>query len=198
MRQASIRDMASREHKRFFKYLQQDFSAGEYPPYFILHGQLQEGSLQGLVFTDSDGQDMAYALNAVHETRDMVLISYYAVLADFRGTGVGTQFLQAIAERHATCRGLVVEVEKPEEADSVEERDIRTRRIRFYEKAGFQSVPDVAYAIWGIPMHLMVRPVSDTYENLAADLPERMRDLYLPLLGRTFIHRMNVRRVKGE
>ena len=195
MAAATVRDMLPREYRHFFRCLQQDFPAGEYPPYFVLRSQLLGGALTGLVYTDTDGNDLAYALNAVQDERGMVLISYFAVLSDYRGTGVGSRFLLALADKYAQSRGLVVEVEKPETAQTEEEKAIRLRRIRFYERAGYLRVPAIEYAIWGIPMHVMIRPVQDAFEAMADELPERLRELYLPLLGRTFIHRMHARRM---
>jgi GNAT superfamily N-acetyltransferase len=189
----AIRDMRLQEFKRFFTYLQSDFPAGEYPPYAIMRAQLKRGALVGLVYVDASGEDTAYAFNAVQPGQGMVLVSYYAVLSSRRGTGVGSAFLHALAEKYQAYRGMVVEVEKPELASSEAERTLRARRVRFYERAGFRLVPAVDYAIWGIPMHLMLRPLQDGNSAIEAELPSLMRALYLPLLGQAFIRRMTLR-----
>ena len=189
----AIREMRLPEFKRYYANLTEDFHTGEYPPYAIMRAQVKRGALQGLVYTDDSGTDAAYAFNAEQSDYGMVLVSYYAVLASRRGTGVGSAFLDALAGRYRTYRGIVVEVEKPELADSEQERMLRGRRIRFYERAGFQLVPKVDYAIWGIPMHLMILPLQDSFSAIATELPTLMRALYLPLLGHAFIQRMRCR-----
>ncbi len=188
--QCGIRPMLKREHRRFYRLITQDFPLGEYPPYFVLHRQLCDGDLEGLVFSSEDDKDLAYSLNASGHANGWVLVSLFAVLKERRGVGTGSAFLAGMADRYRERQCLVVEVEKVEEARTEEERDIRERRIRFYERAGFRIAPGISYAIWGVPMHLMLKPLGSSFEELLPELPGRIREVYLMLMGKTFIHQM--------
>ena len=156
----------------------------------MLHRQLCDGDLEGLVFTSEEGKDLAYSLNASGHANGWVLVSLFAVLKESRGTGTGSAFLAGMAHLFQERKCLVVEVEKAEEAQTEGERVIRERRIRFYQRAGFRIVPGITYSIWGVPMHLMLKPLGASFEALLPELPERMREVYLMLMGKTFIHQM--------
>jgi ribosomal protein S18 acetylase RimI-like enzyme len=62
--------------------------------------------------------------------RDFVYVEYFAVAEQFRNQGYGKRLLQELFRK--TNLPVVLEVEKPED-------DIQRRRIRFYEKMGFQT-----------------------------------------------------------
>ena len=62
--------------------------------------------------------------------------------------------LKQLKERYGDTKGLIIEVEDPAAAKTEEDREIRERRIRFYERAGYQRLP-VKYWLVGQPMHLM-------------------------------------------
>lgn len=190
-----IRLMKTSEHRKFFEQIRQDFTEGEYPPYFVLHQQMLEGDLEGLVFIAPDGTTLAYALNAAGNSNGHILVSLLAVMKESRGTGIGSAFVAGLVKRYRGKACLIAEVEKPETASDEKERNTRIRRIRFYERAGFLIVPGIDYSIWGVPMHLMLMHLQDDFESLLKDLPIRMREVYLDLMGNAYIHQMVFRKV---
>ncbi|GIL11737.1 MAG: hypothetical protein BroJett038_04570 [Chloroflexota bacterium] len=99
-------------------------------------------------------------------------LKFIAVRQDIRGKGYGPLLLQdAIQQVRADGRratgwpylGLVLEVERPETAESDQDRQLRERRIQFYRRNGAVMIegtdyiaPPVALGQPPLPFHLMV------------------------------------------
>jgi GNAT superfamily N-acetyltransferase len=99
-------------------------------------------------------------------------LKFIAVRAELRGKRYGPLLLQdAIRQLRAAGRratgwpylGLVLEVERPETAENEQDRAIRERRIRFYQRNGAVMIdnldyvaPPVAPGQPSLPFHLMV------------------------------------------
>jgi GNAT superfamily N-acetyltransferase len=99
-------------------------------------------------------------------------LKFIAVRADLRGKRYGPILLKdALRQlrmdgRRATgwpYLGLILEVERPEAAENEQERELRERRIRFYERQGAVMIenldyvaPPVAPGQPSLPFHLMV------------------------------------------
>ena len=154
-----IRKVEEDEFPELFReHITSDFPRTEYPPY----GKFLESlrlSRRGLYFCGEDGEKLAYAfIDSVAESR-YVMIFLYAVMAGGRGRGTGTRFMQALFEEYGSMDGIILEVEKPEEASSEAERSIRERRISFYQRLGYQMVREIDYCIYGVPMYIMVKPL---------------------------------------
>ncbi len=106
-------------------------------------------------------------------------ITYLAVHADWRGSGVGAQLYQqmvTLAEQdgHGLARGIVFEVEPPEAGKDPAEQALRWRRISFYRRNGAEivphlqlvapplapSLPEVVYTIMLHPFESCALPLS--------------------------------------
>lgn len=181
------------EFKRIYKRIKKDFAEGEYPPYFILRGQILNGIQQCYLYIE-DGVEKAYAVCAANHLNGYVLISLLSVYPQYRGGGVGTAFLEKIKQSYDKKKGLLVEVEKPDCAKNEAEKTVRQKRIRFYQKAGFQVVPNLDYAIWGVPMHLMVYG-QDAFKT--DEMMQRIYEIYLMLMGKRFIHKLEIKKIDG-
>jgi ribosomal protein S18 acetylase RimI-like enzyme len=99
-------------------------------------------------------------------------LKFIAVRAELRGKRYGPILLQdALRQLRADGRratgwpylGLVLEVERPETADNEEDRALRERRIRFYQRNGAVIIENVDYVAPpvtpgqpSLPFHLMV------------------------------------------
>jgi GNAT superfamily N-acetyltransferase len=99
-------------------------------------------------------------------------LKFIAVREDIRGKGYGPILLQDAIEQlradgvRATgwpYLGLVLEVERPETAENVQDRQLRERRIQFYRRNGAIMIegvdyiaPPVAAGQPSLPFHLMV------------------------------------------
>lgn len=141
-----------------------------------------------------DGKDAAYSICA--EGADgYVLISFFAVFKENRGKGVGTLLLEKLKEIYSDSKGIIVEIEKPEDALHEEEIYVRERRLEFYSRAGFRLIPGVQYVIWDVPMHLLAFPCKNDLDTINKDIGRIMYEIYLLLLGEINIHKMEFRRL---
>ena len=117
--------------KFFYRDMQRDFPEDEIKPWEVIEPMVHAGvyDLLGAWFGETQ---VGYVWMFVPEG-DAILIDYLAVLPEYRGTGVGTAILQALAQRYPD-RLLILESEYPEDAP---EPDVARRRLRFYDHAGF-------------------------------------------------------------
>lgn len=184
-----IRDMDTAEFRGIFKRIREDFEEGEYAPYDVLKAQLQGGIQEGLIL-QQDGQDIAYAVCAAGHKNDYVLISLLAVYKGCRNHGVGSAFVEEIKKRYQSKNGIIVEVEKPEEALDDLSKQVRMKRMSFYERAGFFQIPNIAYSIWDVPMHLMAFPGKRPAMGINQEIGRVMREIYLQLMGEHYIHKL--------
>ncbi|WP_024832341.1 GNAT family N-acetyltransferase [Ruminiclostridium josui] len=193
-----VRPVNLHEVRDLYINIVNDFAQGEYPPYEDLYKQLEKGIQKGFVLVN-DQKDVAYSICTVDSTDSFVLISLLAVYTKYRGKGFGTKFIEILKNRYCDKRSIIVEVEKPEDALEQKERDIREKRIKFYEKAGFILLPDIDYAIWDIPMYLMILPNetlqidANSISSLNETVGKAMGDIYLKLLGKKFFHKMELK-----
>jgi GNAT superfamily N-acetyltransferase len=186
-----VRDMKLSEFDDIFDKIKHDFAQGEYAPYEVLHSQIQNGVQRGFIFVHGD-QDVAYSICAEGQKYPYVLISLFAVYKEFRQSGYGSIFLEEIKKLYSDKAAIIAEVEKPEEAKNKKEKNIRTKRMEFYQKAGFYPVPEIDYSIWHVPMHLMLlSPKAKQISN--KELGEAIYDIYFKLMGERYIGMMKFR-----
>jgi hypothetical protein len=81
-------------------------------------------------------------------------------------------------------------MEQPELVQTSEESDLRRRRIKFYEKAGYYQIPRIDYSIWNVPMHLMALPLKASEETINEQIGQFIYQIYFKLLGERFIDKM--------
>jgi GNAT superfamily N-acetyltransferase len=182
-----IRPLEPDEFKSIYVRIKRDFAFGEYAPYRVLKRQLADGRQQGWLFF-AGGRAAAYAICAGDTASGVVLISYFAVFDEMRGRGMGTAFLEDIKKAYTDARGIVAEVEKPENAKTAGEKALRERRMAFYRRAGFEPLFGIDYSIWNVPMHLMVFPPGADPEEIG----RAVHAVYLSLMGRRFIHMLKI------
>lgn len=188
----SVRRMETTELKGFYKHIKRDFSPGEYAPYEVLRRQIAEGVQEALVFRQG-AEDLGYAICAAGNSNGYVLISLLAVFQEYRGQGIGTAFINALHSMYTKKQAVIVEVEKPELAETEKERDSRRRRIEFYEREGYYLIPGIDYSIWDVPMHLMALPLLASKEDINEGIGQIMYQIYLQLMGQRFMHKMQFR-----
>lgn len=186
-----IRHMELNELKAFYERIVRDFAQGEYSPYAVIYQHLQNGLQKALIFCEGE-QDLAYSVCTDNHNNSYVLISLLAVFTQYRGQGIGSAFIKRLRLMYKDKQALIVEVERPDEAKTQEEGNSRRRRIKFYEKAGFNLIEGVDYSIWGIPMHLMALSLVAPQETINQEIRRSMRELYLDLMGEELIHKMQI------
>lgn len=133
------------------------------------HGQ------RALVF----GEDRPTGLAVLRPLADTgwMFLRYFVVDTAQRGRGLGSQLWKTVTST-LSAEGstmLVFDVEDPDEADcSPQEKEIRLRRIAFYERNGAILLPINGYLTphgddWG-PMKLMAAPLDGFRDWTARDV----------------------------
>lgn len=190
-----IRSIRLEEFSHVYKNIEEDFASGEYAPYPVLYRQLEMSVQKGLILMEN-GRDVAYSICAEGRSNAFVLLSLLAVYKEYRGKGFGTEFLKILKSKYLHKKGIIAEVEKPEDAKSKKEREIRINRIAFYENAGFRLLTDIDYTIWEVPMYLMILPIEpfafgeNGQSTINQEVAKAMHEIYLELMGEQFIHKM--------
>lgn len=136
-----------------FERITKDFPRNERPGRGTFRKRLYAGKWECVGLFEGETL-MAYAVLSVNLPSGYSFLLYLAVDAAGRGKGTGTQMLEKLKERYGDTKGLIIEVEDPAAAKTEDDREIRERRIRFYERAGYVRLP-VKYWLVGQPMHLM-------------------------------------------
>jgi GNAT superfamily N-acetyltransferase len=184
-----IRSLKASELAQIYPRIEADFAIGEYPPMEVLYHQMVEGSQEGYVLVDEE-RCLAYSFCAASPNHEHILITLFAVFLEYRGQGIGTAFLKKLHGLFEREEIIIVEVEKPELAQTEIERRKRIQRIAFYEKEGYILVKGIEYIIWGIPMHLMVWSHNDSLAVIIKEVKQIMYQIYFKLLGERFINKM--------
>ena len=154
-----------------------DFPEAELKPFASVQGMMTRGLYEPLAFYDEAGALMAYAWQAVLPQCRNVLLDYFAVLPQYRGSGVGTAELKELAAYYAPRKqSLIIECEHPAEAP---EPTVARRRIGFYLRAGAHAAAmesrlfGVRYQIYSLPAGGLAKD-----EEIHRDLQE----LYRPMV----------------
>jgi hypothetical protein len=95
--------------------------------------ELSEAEFEHLVAVD-DGQFLGFA--TVRRWQNLVYLAFLAVNLNIRNSGVGAQILNALTNKFADAI-VVAEIENPYENCCDDEKELRKRRLKFYERNGF-------------------------------------------------------------
>jgi len=113
------------------------FPAPEREPYKnILEGIRTGSTLLACLFQYNKVAGMAI-INPLNRT-GLYLLGYLAIAKAKQSQGLGSYFLSALKQEliQRAVEGLILEVDNPSVAVSPAEREMRLRRIRFYERNG--------------------------------------------------------------
>lgn len=123
---------------------------------------------------------LAYACLIQINGQSAVLLDYYAVLEQYRSSGIGGIFLQKLAERLRDKEGLYIESEDPAFAHDAGDCELRKRRIAFYERNGalrtglLSRLFGVDYTILFLPCHSKTAEKADWHFD-------RLNQIYLEM-----------------
>ena len=152
----------------------QDFPPDELKPLSMIERMLMRGEYTG--YGAMAGENLlAYALFVTLKEDACALLDYYAVESAHRDRGIGGAFLRALVSGPLQdMRGVLLEIEDPEAAQSGDERLLRERRRQFYDRNGMKD-SSVSARIFGVDFLLLAMPVGPELS------PDDVRRMYARL-----------------
>lgn len=130
-------------------YMKTDFPKDELKPLKYIKSQLEKCEYEciGLFIED---ELKAYAYFVKSPDTDVMLLDYFAVISNIRGTGIGSKALDGIKRYYSNTKAILMESESPEYAKTDSERNVRERRISFYKRNGaiHTSVQTNVYGVY--------------------------------------------------
>lgn len=159
-----LKELNRSEMKEIFeKRMQRDFPPAELKPWKRIADMLDRGIYFAYGLYEED-ELMAYAFFVSHPKRDYVLLDYYAVTEQARGTGIGSRFLSLWKEELNNSSAVLAEVENPDFAVNDKAREMQERRIAFYEKNDM-IVTDICSRLFSVEYKIMYLPIDEEIEN---------------------------------
>jgi len=154
-----IRPLAIPEVRQVYnEYLTADFSADERRPLVMIERAMDKKLYTCWAAFEED-RIQAYAFLEVLPAKEgggpRYLFDYFAVVKEFRGSGVGSRFMRRLLReslKDASC--ALVEIDNPAYALDEAEREIRERRRSFYIKNGLIDT-GVDVCTFGVEFRLM-------------------------------------------
>lgn len=164
-------------------YLKEDFPPEEVKPFSVIRRMWEGKNYHAYGFFEqaAEGDRLcAYAFLMADNEKRMLLLDYFAVCSQLRGSGYGSLALELLRKECAGWNGVLVEVED-DELPGLEEETVNTRkrRISFYTNAGCQMTTARSW-LWGVDYRIMMLPVMDLHagEHAAEKLESVYRCMY--------------------
>ena len=127
------------------------------------------------------GKEKAYTIIA--NLDNYVLVSFLAVFKQYRGEGIGTKLLKEIKANFSNKKGILLEVENPEYSISQDEKEIRQRRIKFYERSNYNIVENIQINLHSTIFNIMMLNINDTKIN-KQEISKELNDFYTNIFRR--------------
>ena len=168
--------------KLYHAHMEKDFVPQELRPWHSVKHLTEQGCYDTFACRE-EGQLVAYAAFARCEAG--VLLDYFAVVPQLRGKGVGSRFFRELKwvfpQFEAPC--IFSEVESLESASSPEEREVRRRRIQFYQRCGCEGTPIFAH-LFGVEYQIMTFPLEEGPSPSLEELEAALLRLYQVIIPR--------------
>lgn len=134
-----VRDFVKEERKPLGMILDL-CEAGKYDPL----GVFDDDIFVGYTFFQKAGADY--------------LLDYFSVLPEKRNAGIGSRVLSSLREFYKDADSIILEVEDPERAVSLDTRELQERRLCFYLRNEVRD-SDVKTVTFTVPFKLLEIPV---------------------------------------
>jgi len=185
-----LRCLEINEMKSVYRTLiKKDFPRNERRPFFSIRKLHGEGRYLCLVL-EEENQIVAYAAFIFDKAINSVLLDYFAVDKNQRGSGIGSRFISSVREYWIGKSGIILECENPGSAKDEDEKAIRKRRIDFYLRGGAETTA-VHWRMFGVSYDILwmqTDPVSGIVD-IANDLT-RLYSLSFPSIIRKLFTRV--------
>ena len=164
-------------HKECIK---RDFPKNEVRPYSMVK-RLVKNNMYISYGAYSDNQLITYAtFFSTPQDDTVVLLDYFAVQPQHRGTGIGSsffvQFKEIVQNEFPNAKVIAIECENPQFASTPQDRTSREKRINFYKQNGAVITQSKLFA-FGVNYNLLAVYLDDTKPMLT--LGKSVYNLYL-------------------
>lgn len=140
-------------------YMTMDFPKSELPPVNTFFERMERGIYECLGLYE-DGSLKAYGYFTKNEARGYLLLDFLAVCPQYRSGGYGSRFLQMVKGYFSDKNGILLECESERTAPDEEQREIRSRRIRFYLRNGCRET-NVSSCLFGVDFDILYLPLME-------------------------------------
>jgi GNAT superfamily N-acetyltransferase len=174
MIQLQAKKLTIEETKEIYEvYMHRDFPPEELKPFYMIEDMWSRESYFTYGFYENVGASgerklRAYAFFVADNKERVLLLDYFAAVAETRGQGYGSAALQSLKTVCGDWKQIVIEVEDNELELPERVREVRNRRIAFYTKNGCRMT-DTRSWVFGVDYRIMVLPVTQewTGESMA-------------------------------
>lgn len=163
-------------------YMTDDFPADELKPLERMVYTMNTGLSSAFGLYENNAL-RAYAVFIVPEGQPYGLLDYLAVVKQYRGTGIGHRFFALIEDtlkaKYPWFEGFFIESENIDFAKDEQEREIRRRRIAFYENNGCR-ITKLGSRLFGVTYSILLYSFSQYAdgENETVQLFEALDKVY--------------------
>lgn len=164
--------------KVYHERMTNDFPSDELKPYDMLCKLIEKGLYDCYGIIEND-EIIGYTFLNRLEDRGDYLIDYLATLPDRRNKGLGALILKLLSEKLADADSIIGEVENPEYAENIEDKEIQTRRYNFYLRNNFRDT-NVRVSCFGVPFILI--ELGDSRGKSEEDIKELYKLHYKAML----------------
>ena len=137
-----VKIINTEELKQIKESYEKDFPKNERIPFFYLKNLIKKQKIEVLFLKENE--DILGYIVAVKSKNGYILIEYFAILEKYRSKGYGSICLEFCKNYYQQEKGIFLEVEKQNLGKNEQENKIREKRVKFYEKNGFQKTNVVA------------------------------------------------------
>lgn len=164
----------------YITHMKNDFPPAELKPLEAIKYSVSMGWYRMYLAYDEGGVK-GYACVA-DCTEGFGFLDYYAIVKDYRGTGVGTEFFRKLKDMtDFSC--IILETESVESSKNQEEEFIRKRRIAFYERSGCVNT-GCMYNVFGVEYNVFINNDIELTPDFLAKLLSAYEYAYAAILRR--------------
>lgn len=181
-----VRSLSLPEMEEIYEGLgKEHFPANERKPFSAIRKMYENGCYEALGLYEqgrekSSEEPVAYAFYVQTKDGKVRLLDYYAVRKEYRGSGVGSVFLNRMKEWYKNSDCIILETEDLAVAETEEERTIRSRRNSFYlQNAVIQTDIHVSYC--GADYQIFYIPLKEI--KTRAQILKDMKKVYGIMFG---------------
>lgn len=163
-------------------HLIHDFPKDEQKPLAYILERVEADCYECFGFFESH-QLIGYMFFTGSDKSSLLLLDYFAVVNGMRGKGYGTQMIQYVQKLQYNKEGIILEIEHPDSAVSMEDYQLRKRREAFYLRNGLVNT-QVEARVNGV--HFAILLFQDIDGKGSVHLANQVQFLYDDMLSNKF------------